>query len=89
MVECYHYLVLLVSKIFHPEEACFFFFYCVGGGVVVVWWCGGGGGRIYLLVLWTMLGPFFFNFLVLKSVWHKGGTILKLVFTLLRQYLSF
>ena len=36
MVECYHYLVLLVSKIFHPEEACFLNFYCVGG------WCGGG-----------------------------------------------
>ena len=25
LVECSHYLVLLVSKFFHPEEACFFF----------------------------------------------------------------
>ena len=44
MVECYHYLVLLVSKFFHPEEACFLNFYCVGG--VVVGW---GGGRITFL----------------------------------------
>ena len=27
LVECSHYLVLLVGKIFHPEEACFFIFY--------------------------------------------------------------
>ena len=42
LVECSHYLVLLVGKIFHPEEACFLFF--------IVWVVvGGGGGRITFL----------------------------------------
>ena len=48
----------LVSKIFHPEEACFFFYIVwVGGGAVVR--CG---GAYYLFPLRTMLGRFLSSF---------------------------
>ena len=52
LVECSHYLVLLVGKIFHPEEACFFFFIVRVGG-------GGGGGRITFLHFWPCWDHFF------------------------------
>ena len=45
LVECFHYLVLLVGKFFPPEEACFFFFLLCGWWVVV----GGGVGRTRIL----------------------------------------
>ena len=68
-LECYHYLVLLVSTFYHP--------YDISSYCVVV---GGWVGRAYLpFHTFDLVDPTFQNILFFECVRKVGGTILNLV----------